>query len=217
MESCHTRRLATLEPVAVSLLLFPRSMINAASKHFLLSHSHSHSAVSLAFNEHHPPTSNVLCLSSALSIALSLSLSLSNSPSFSCSLSLFALPIVMSSPAPQPCPSSCFKLYYPPGHLGRAEPIRLLLTEASQPWEEPWARAGLSHEQSMAEMERMRERLQQPLFGLPWLEHSRAPHSVEQKDEQKAADTVYLGQSPVRAHLDTRPSRDCLSLATVLH
>ena len=158
----------------------------------------------------------MLSLSFALSLALSVPAFISPSLSLLLTLSLLSS-AAMSSAAPQPCPSSCCKLYYPPGHLGRAEPIRLLLTEASQPWEEPWARAGLSHEQSMAEMERMRERLQQPLFGLPWLEHSRAPHSVEQKDEQKAADTVYLGQSPVRAHLDTRPSRDCLSLATVLH
>ena len=103
----------------------------------------------------------------------------------------------MSTDTPQPCPSSCFKLYYPPGFLGRAEPIRLLLTEAGQSWEEPWSKAGLTHGQAMEEAEKMRESMQQPVFGLPWLEHYRAPHSVEQKEERKAADTVFLSQSPV--------------------
>lgn len=92
-------------------------------------------------------------------------------------------------------------LYYPPGVLARAEPIRLLLTEAGQAWEEPWAKAGLTHEQAMEEAEKMREKLPQPVFGLPWLEHYRAPHTVsaEQKEQQKAADTVFLSQSPVRS------------------
>ena len=108
----------------------------------------------------------------------------------------------MSTETSQACPSSCFKLYYPPGILGRAEPIRLLLTEAGQAWEEPWAKAGLTHEQAMAEMEKMRDALPQPVFGLPWLEHYRAPHTMERKEEErKAADTIYLSQSPVSSVL----------------
>jgi len=124
----------------------------------------------------------------------------------------------MSTEAPQPCPSSCFKLYYPPGVLGRAEPIRLLLTEAGQTWEEPWAKQGLTHEQSMEEAEKMRERLQQPVFGLPWLEHYRAPHTAiaEQKEEHKAADTVYMSQSPVRSDHHSRHDNSALLHATAL-
>ena len=42
----------------------------------------------------------------------------------------------------------------------------------------------------------MRESLPQPVFGLPWLEHYKAPHSVEQKEERKAADTIWLDPEP---------------------
>ena len=102
---------------------------------------------------------------------------------------------------PSTWPASSFKLYYPPGVLGRAEPIRLLFTEAGQGWEEPWAKQGLTHEQAMEEMERMRERLPQPVFGLPWLEHYRVPPTAtqEQKEQHREADTIYLCQSPVRS------------------
>ena len=184
------------------------SFITADTLFLLFSFDHSRSVLYCTVSF----TSSSLHLS-VLSPRSSFTLFLSSLSLLRSLFSPLSLVLSMSTEAPPPCPSSCFKLYYPPGFLGRAEPIRLLFTEAGQAWEEPWAAAGLSHEQALEECERMRGALQQPVFGLPWLEHYRAPHTVEQKEERKAADTTFLSQSPVSTrHIThtTQPSQSSL-------
>ena len=119
-----------------------------------------------------------------------------------------------TAPCPSPCPStptSTFRLYYPPGLLGRAEPIRLILLELGLPWEEPWAATPGLHsiDRCLAELEGMRQRLPQPVFGMPVLEH-RTHECVgggggERKEEEGKAggeggEVFWLGQTPVIAH-----------------
>ena len=114
-----------------------------------------------------------------------------------------------SVPCPRPCPSassSTFRLYYMPSMIGRAEPVRLLFCELDVSWEEPWSSSPFlqSPEACIGELERMRQQLSQPVFGLPILEH-RAHECVtaERKEgESQAAsgDAFFLGQTPVISH-----------------
>ena len=118
----------------------------------------------------------------------------------------------MSTSTPSPSTStSTFRLYYPPGMLGRAEPIRLILLELGLQWEEPWASSPSLHsiDGCLAELERMRREMPQPVFGMPILEHRMGGGGGgggggvgERKEEGKAGEgeVFWLGQTPVIAH-----------------
>ena len=87
--------------------------------------------------------------------------------------------------------------------LGRAEPVRLALLELGLSWEEPWQSdpALKSIDACLAEIERMRASLPQPVFGLPVLEHRThacTGQAAERKEESargSAGDVFWIGQS----------------------
>jgi len=62
-----------------------------------------------------------------------------------------------------------YRLYYPAGFRGQAEPIRMLLEELNIKWREPFAELGLSEpEKCFEEFEKMRTNLKQEVKLPHW-------------------------------------------------